>query len=153
MKYDATMLDIGNDKQVFVDDLLIESVENICRTWHQPVRAGDSPVIIKDKPWEHIAYFTFNGSRVIRDPKDGLFKCVYQTWEHSPRAGDSPLGTNAHHLLYAESEDGIRWRKPLFDLHKLNGEPTNMVIPNALGSRTSSIPRSETSRSASKLSI
>ena len=33
MKYDATMLDIGNDKQIFVDDLLIESVENICRTW------------------------------------------------------------------------------------------------------------------------
>jgi len=133
MKYDATMLDIGSDKQVFVDDLVIESVENICRTWHQPVQASDSPVIIKDKPWEHIAYFTFNGSRVIRDPKDGLFKCIYQTWEHSPRVGDSPLGTNAHHLLYAESEDGIHWRKPLFDLHQVNGEPTNVVIPNALG--------------------
>src|SRR5687767_3767865 len=67
LKYDATMLDIGSDKQVFVDDLVIESVENVCRTWHQPVRASNSPVITEDKPWEHIVYFTFNGSQVIRD--------------------------------------------------------------------------------------
>ena len=134
MRYDATMLDIGREKQVFVDDLLIESAEHICRTWHQPVRVSDSPVIVMDKPWEHIAYFTFNGSQVVRDPEDGgLFKCVYHTWEHSPRAGDSPLGTNIHNVLYAESEDGILWRKPELDVHKVDGQLTNVVIPNALG--------------------
>ena len=130
MKYDATMLDIGSDKQIFVDDLIIESAENVCRSWHQPVRASDSPVIKEDKPWEHIVYFTFNGSQVIRDPKDGLFKCIYQIWE----SGDfPPLGMGDHHLLYAESEDGIHWHKPLLDLHKVNEEPTNIIIPNALG--------------------
>lgn len=133
MHYDATMLDIGREKQVFVDDLIIESAEHVCRTWHEPVRAMDGPVIIKDKPWEHIAYFTFNGSQVTHDPQDGLFKCLYQTWEHSSRPGDSPLGTNAHNLLYAESEDGIHWRKPSLDLHKRDGQGTNIVISDALG--------------------
>jgi hypothetical protein len=123
--YDATMLDIYREKQVFVDDLIIESVEHIRRTWHQPIRAPENPVIFKDKPWEHITYFTFNGSRVIRDPKDGLFKCVYTLWTkaHGSQAG----------LLYAESEDGIHWRKPTFDIHKFGGVNTNIIIPNASG--------------------
>jgi len=127
------MLDIGRETQVFVDDLTIESAEHICRTWHQPTRVSDDSLIRKDKPWEHITYFTFNGSQVIRDPNDSLFKCVYQTWEHSPRAGDSPLGTNVHNLLYAESEDGLHWSKPELDVHSIDGRRTNIVIPNALG--------------------
>jgi predicted GH43/DUF377 family glycosyl hydrolase len=132
MKYDAAMLDIGREKQVFVDDLIIESVEHVCRTWHQPVRSSANPVLFRDKPWENITYFTFNSSQVIRDPKDGLFKCIYQTLEISPQRGESPLGKIVSHLLYAESEDGIHWRKPCFDIHMVNGEKTNIVIPNAM---------------------
>ena len=129
--YDATMLSISGEKQVFVDDLIIESVEHIRRTWHQPVRAPENPIIFKDKPWEHITYFTFNGSQVLRDPKDGLFKCVYTHWAKA--AQGSRGGGSQGGLLYAESEDGIHWRKPTFDMHKFEGGNTNMVVADASG--------------------
>lgn len=132
MRYDAAMLDIGREKQIFIDDLIIESIENICRTWHQPVRATEDPIIFSDQAWEKITYFTFNSSQVIRDPKDGLFKCVYQSMDLSSQSGESPLGTIVSHLLYAESEDGIHWRKPSFDIYKVNGKSTNIIIPNAM---------------------
>ena len=128
MIYEPTMLDIGHSKQVFVDDLVIESVENVCRTWHQPIRV-ENPVIVRDRPWEQITYFTFNGSRVVRDLKDGIFKCVYQIWNRGKTPHDPP----AFHLLYAESEDGLHWRKPELDVFQHDGRNTNIVIPNAYG--------------------
>ena len=67
MIYDATMLNIGREKQLFLDDLIIESVENVCRTWHQAVKAQESPVLVKDQAWEAMVYFTFNGSQVTRE--------------------------------------------------------------------------------------
>ncbi|MDP6107017.1 MAG: hypothetical protein QGI33_01085 [Candidatus Brocadiia bacterium] len=81
MDYDAAMLNIGHEKQVFVDDLVVEVAENVCRTWHPPVRAGEEPVLRKDQPWEHIPYFSCNIWQVIHDPKDGLFNCWYVDWD------------------------------------------------------------------------
>ena len=132
MKFDPTMLNIGKEKQIFVDDLVIESVENICRTWHQPVKTKENPVLVKDKPWEHVTYFSCNTWQVIRDPKDNLFKCWYTDWNKPDIKPDEPaIGKSIYHILYAESEDGIVWRKPVFDIHRENGEETNVVIPNA----------------------
>ena len=108
MRYDAVMLDIGGENQVFVDDLIVESIENVCRTWHQPVRAGEDPIIISDQAWEKITYFTFNSSQVIRDPKDGLFKCVYQSMELSSQSGESPLGTIVSRLFNSHSGERRR---------------------------------------------
>ena len=132
MIHDATMLNVGLAKQVFVDDLVIESAENVCRTWHQPVRVGESPVLHKDQPWEHIAYFSCNTWQVIRDPRDGLFKCWYTDWDKPEvRPDDSAMGMSVFHILYAESEDGIHWRKPTLGILRVAGQDTNVVIPNA----------------------
>ena len=84
MKYDAAMLNIGRDKQLLVDDLVIESVENICRTWHKPVKFQGSPLIKQDQPWEHIIYTNCSDYKVIHDPEAGLFKCWYSDWKIRP---------------------------------------------------------------------
>ena len=132
MLYDPTMLNIGCSKQLFIDDLIIESVENVCRTWHEPVKAAESPVLKKDKPWEHITYFSCNTFQVIRDPKNGVFKLWYTDWDKPEiRAHEAAMGQSKFSILYAESEDGIRWHKPAFDIFKIGGQPTNIVIPNA----------------------
>jgi len=129
--FDATMLDVGREKQVLVDDLVIESAENVCRTWHHPVRSG-GPVLRKDQPWEHKTYFSCNTWQVIRDPKDGLFKCWYVDWRKPDIGPDDPaVGNSTIHILYAESEDGIEWRKPPLGIEKIDGLDTNVVIPNA----------------------
>lgn len=132
MIHDATMLDIGCERQVFVDDLVIESAENVCRTWHEPLKTAESPVIWKDQPWEHITYFSCNTWQVIRDPKDGLFKCWYADWDKPEvRPGEMALGESNFHTMYAESEDGIEWRKPTLGIEQINGYDTNVVLPNA----------------------
>jgi len=77
MQYDSTELNIGQEKQLLIDDLVIESAENICRTWHRPVKTTDLPLIKTDQPWENILVFQCNTWQVIRDPKDNLFKCWY----------------------------------------------------------------------------
>ena len=133
MLFDATMLNIGHEEQVFVDDLVIESVENICRTWHRPVKIAANPVIQKDQPWENMLCFSCNTWQVLRDPKDGLFKCWYADWyKPEVKPGEMALGKSVFKILYAESADGIRWRKPLQDVHRVNGQATNVVIPNTL---------------------
>src|ERR1700744_398225 len=51
---DATLLNLGLKKQLFFDNLLIESVQDITREFHQPRKSGSNPLIVKDKPWEHV---------------------------------------------------------------------------------------------------
>ena len=68
MNIDPVMLRIDDEKQLFVDDLIIESVENVCRTWHQPVKQEHiNPVVKADQTWEHVMEMTVNGYNVIYD--------------------------------------------------------------------------------------
>jgi hypothetical protein len=74
---DATLLNLGLKKQLFFDDLLIESVQDITREFHQPRKYEGNPLIVKDKPWEHVLLFLTSCYCVLQDPKDNLFKCWY----------------------------------------------------------------------------
>src|SRR3954470_17852445 len=71
---DATLLNLGLKKQLFLDDLLVESVQDITREFHQPRKYEGNPLIVKDKPWEHVLLFRTSAYRVLQDPKDKLFK-------------------------------------------------------------------------------
>ena len=132
MLYDPSMLNIGREKQLLIDDLVIESAENICRTWHKPAKTEEFPLIKRDQPWENVAYFSCNTWQVIRDSKDGLFKCLYSDWNKPDvKPGEPACGDSIFNMLYAESEDGINWKKPLLGIEKIDGQDTNVVIPNA----------------------
>jgi hypothetical protein len=123
---DATLLNVGVKKQLFFDNLLIESVQDVTREFHQPRKVAENPLLVKDKPWEHILYARTSSSRVIRDPKDNLFKAWYTDWwltNEQVRGGLSwPLCRNE----YAYSEDGYHWVKPKLGIFKENGEDTNI---------------------------
>jgi len=49
MKFSPTMLAIHDQKQLFVDDLLIETVHEITRTFHRPVISNGTRLIINAK--------------------------------------------------------------------------------------------------------
>ncbi len=128
MQFDPTLLNIGRTKQTFIDDLLIESVENVQRRWYSPEKATE-PLIQRDRPWEHIPYFSCNTFQVLKDNQDGLYKCLYTDWEKPQiTARDTAVGNSHFNMLYAESEDGLEWRKPTFDLHPRDGQDTNIVV-------------------------
>jgi len=132
--FNSTDLHIGAEPQLFVDNWDIESVQSVTRRWYKPARQGDGPVLAKDKPWEIFPYFTYSNYCVLRDPKDGLFKCWYED-ASMRQPGEWPSTTSR--LLYAESRDGIRWEKPELDIVFYNGKPTNIVAGRDFGQGSS----------------
>ena len=140
---DSTYLMIGNRRQFFFDDLLIEQFQDLTRRTHAPEKVSSDPLIRSDQPWEHVTYFTCNAWNVIRDPADDLFKCWYEDWmvadpSEAPtwiNESDGKFCVDFHakwptRLCYAQSRDGIHWEKPAFDYVQENGSRTNIVLGN-----------------------
>ncbi|NQU10735.1 hypothetical protein HQ590_08095 [bacterium] len=131
--FDASMLSIRSIRQHFFDDLLIESVENVERVVHRPTRDPASPVLKADRPWEHVLECTVSAVSVLRDPKDGLFKCWYMEGDNNPqrlaKVGKlaDPL-SQMFRVCYAQSADGLTWDKPLLGIQNHNGQDTNIVL-------------------------
>ena len=123
---DATLLNLGLKKQLFFDDLLIESVQDITREFHQPRKYEGNPLIVKDKPWEHVLYFRTSTYRVLQDPKDKLFKCWYNDEGLTNENRQSGVTFPLYRDLYAYSEDGLHWVKPKLGIYREKGEDTNI---------------------------
>ena len=123
---DATLLSLGLKKQLFFDNLLVESVQDITRQFHPPQKYEGNPLIVKDKPWERELYFRTASYRVLHDPKDKLFKCWYGEVFQSEQEW-------VFRDLYANSEDGIHWVKPALGIYRENGQDTNIFWPTGSG--------------------
>lgn len=132
---DSSLLIVGNKKQTMFDETVIESVQDITRTYHQPRKSDSNPVIQKDKPWEHVLLNRTSSYRVLYDPKDRLFKCWYTDEGIDPTRYNTPddgygmlsLGIVLYRQLYAYSEDGVKWTKPGLGKYSFQGKDTNIL--------------------------
>lgn len=124
---DTTHLSVHDLPQFFVDNLVIEQVQNVTRRWYQPVRAGDEPILKRDRPWEHVTYFSYSNYAVLRDPTDGLIKCWYEDLDMIPGVYPALISHRARQL-YAYSEDGVNFVKPELDRYTVDGQKTNIVL-------------------------
>jgi hypothetical protein len=108
-------LDIGNQRQLFVDDYLIEGFTDAELRLHEPIDKG---VAFKlDMPWEGV--FSLYTTII----KDGdIYRAYYRGMP-----GVAP-GNNRELTCYAESTDGITWTKPNLGIHEINGSKKNNVI-------------------------
>ena len=110
------LLDIGSDRQLFVDHYLIDSLNGVALRLHEPQDKG--PVLHFDRPWEG----RFSGyCTVIKE--DSLFRAYYRGLPVSGR--DGSLNEVS---CYAESNDGINWRKPALQLYERDGSRANNII-------------------------
>ena len=66
---------IGDTTQVFLDNEMITCVKNIKRSFHKAIPHDANPLVVKDRSWEEMPYFTTSYA-IIRDD-DGLFKLWY----------------------------------------------------------------------------
>lgn len=123
---DTTLLNVGLQKQLFFDNLLIESVQCINREYHQPRKCEQNPLISKDKPWEHVLYIRTASYRVLRDPKDKLYKAWYSDEGFTNELIRSGATTALYREEYAYSEDGIKWVKPPLGIYYEAGQNTNI---------------------------
>ena len=127
---DSSLLRVGRQKQLFFDYVVIESVQDITRTLHRPVKVEQNPLIVKDQPWETVPYFSTNVWNVFYDAHEGIYKCLYTDWDFDQAAyaeGRESMESRMRQL-YAYSEDGINWVKPKLGLIQEDGADTNIVF-------------------------
>lgn len=121
---------IGHHKQLFLDDEIVGVVKNIKRTFHEPAKHPQNPLIRQDKPWERLPYFRCNSYNVVYDAADELFKCFY-----ADMRGEYMLAQESHQgssmgrrICMATSGDGICWEKPSLGKLIEDGRDTNVVF-------------------------
>lgn len=109
---------IGSGVELFVDNHRIASLDGVSLRLHTPRRA--EKVLHFDAPWEGFAsgYVT-----VFED--DGRYRMYYRGW---------PDTTQPELTCYAESDDGIVWRKPKLHGVAWRDSTANNIIWQGIGS-------------------
>ncbi len=135
------ILDIGSQKQLFIDDYMVAETTGVLRVLNQPVKYVGNPVMIPIYPWE--GRVNLYGT-VDQDPMSGQFRMWYTGYgrggvpsmskEIAPRRDSWPMelgfdaSTLQYSVCYATSEDGIFWQKPNLGLVAYEGSKDNNIV-------------------------
>ena len=126
-----TPLEIGQERQLFLDDHVVETMEpRVFRLLNQPVRYRDNPVIPLGTDWQQKGGLSHGGDAgaVLYDPERKLYR--FYGW----MIPWPPLGSSVRKFIfYAESEDGLHWRKPPLGQVRYLGYDTNFIRLPFLG--------------------
>ena len=119
----STVLEIGHDKQLFLDDYVIESLNGAVKRLNQPVKFPGNPVLARvpqgDPGWD--ADRTISFCSTLYDEEEKLFKMWYSLHE------TGQLDEHAV-LAYATSRNGIIWDKPELGIHTFRGKSDNNIV-------------------------
>ena len=119
-------IDIGSQKQLFMDQQLVATSRNITLTMNPPRRDGQV-LLTTDQPWEKGAFISVYSS-VLKD--NDRIRLWYDLME---KTGAGPYD-HERRVGYAESKDGLHFEKPLLGLHSVDGSTANnVVLPTKIG--------------------
>ncbi len=110
-------VDIGTDRQLFVDDFWVDEGRGVKRKLQRPISQG--VVIPGDKPWDAGNIWAMT---IIND--GGKYRAWYRC-EHDREKASSRSGGAA---AYAESDDGIQWEKPNLGVFEIDGSKDNNIV-------------------------
>ena len=125
----AELVDIGSQRELFVDDHLIEKIEGDARLeLQQPVPQEVS--LVTDKPWEGntCAYYT-----VFRDKDASGEDTIRMYYRGSGYDNEAREKTHRQVTCYAESKDGIHWTRPNLGLFEFEGSKENNIVWDGAG--------------------
>lgn len=117
-----SVTDIDSRRELFLDDLLIERILGGARQQlHHP--RPQEIALVHDEPWEG----TGSGYHsVFRD--DDRYRMYYKAWHLGVSQGKLDTGRHPLYCCYAESDDGIEWRKPNLGLCEFAGSKENNIV-------------------------
>jgi predicted GH43/DUF377 family glycosyl hydrolase len=140
-------LRIGNQWQLLTDESIIEDRFRLERNLVEISKYPKNPILVRDKPWEGDIIGPVS---VIWDPEWGKYRMWYRAFNLSSYFGaEGP----PYYILYAESDDGFNWEKPLMDRVKMPGfKRTNVIYTGTYYSRIQGVQvwRDEEERDRSK---
>jgi hypothetical protein len=117
---DEPVLNIGSHLELFIDDYIIDHLDGKAEArLHHPVIKETA--IVHDEPWEG------NGSGYHSIFKDGdIYRMYYKAWQI--KTSKTKTLTPSIYCCYAESDDGIHWRKPELGLYEFRGSKANNIV-------------------------
>lgn len=122
---------VGSRLELFADDFLVDLMKGSVRlVLHTPT--AREVVLKTDAPWEG------NATNYVSVFRDGNIYRMYYRGLHYLHGGSEAQSLREHppFLCYAESDDGIHWRKPIVGLFDFGGSKKNNIIltPQAVAS-------------------
>lgn len=112
----TTPVQIGTDRQLFVDNYWVAESSGAKRVLHETVK--ENVAIASEHPWESI----FSGYHVVLQT-GSLWRMYYLT---SGQVGEQKGGWR--YCGIAESQDGIEWTKPELGHIQLEGSSNNNLV-------------------------
>ncbi len=122
-----TVIDIGSRRELFVDDYLVDRLTGKAELrLHHPTPR--EVAIVHDAPWEG------SGSGYHTVFQDGnLYRLYHRGSPLDVSQGKLSSGGHEPFYCYAESGDGIHWKKPDLGIVDFQGSKKNNIILKGLG--------------------
>ncbi len=131
----SAVFPISSNSQLFLDDYVIARLINLQRDLKQPIKHPDNPVIRQNFPWEDKLMQVYG--TVLYEPELKKFRCWYMASQKTSTANSGVSvgpGLPEYYICYAESDDGIRWSKPMVGKNPLGTYAKhNIVITDGHG--------------------
>ena len=116
------IVEVGSDKQLFVDETFFETSANISLRLHPAVKTGEH-TLVSDRPWEDA---TLNWFSVMDD--EGTYRMWYECYDVT--GWPTPDDTS---FCYATSKDGIQWNKPSLGVFSYESSTDNNILFRQIG--------------------
>ena len=117
----AEPIEIGTRRELFTDTTLIERIDGqLDLRLHHPTPR--EVVMEHGEPWEG------NNTTYHCVFKDGDRYRMFYVGRHSTVTQKGQLNIGPSSFCYAESDDGIHWRKPNLGLYEFQGSKANNII-------------------------
>ena len=116
MSYAEQPLSVNGQRQLFVDDYLIESIGGLQRTLGAVQKSSSNPVVPRSEPWE-AARAELYGS--------AIWNSQQQRYELFYSAMHQPYDSR---LAVAYSTDAVQWTKPELNLYPFQGDATTNIV-------------------------
>jgi hypothetical protein len=123
-------------KHLLLNSALIEKTEGVVLKLGRVTKHPANPLFAEERPWE--VRFDNLYPNVTFDEKEQRYRCWYSPFIVDPNVSETPREERAAKryrphdremgVCYAESDDGLHWRKPELGLIEFSGNTRNNLV-------------------------
>jgi hypothetical protein len=134
-------IEVGREKQLFVDDVVIESAAGLKRTLNCLSKHPRNPLLQAELPWEVKCQY-FMPYVALREAPGKPFRAWYGCYVRDYVQSEEGQAKSKRTLVcLAESDDGLRWTRRNVNRYKIDGATENAAVWDGRAFRSIFDPR------------